>query len=466
MKSRYQILFIALSLLASCRDLETIEEENPEPISNPDTIITDPDSTVYADWTIETHTNGVDPDYSILFGEANLYRFDIVIDASNWSSMQSNLSSILQSSGGRPGGTADVSEDPMWVDCSIFFEEKEWYHVGVRYKGNSSLQSAYQSGNDKLSFKLDFDEFEDNYPDIANQRFYGFKQLNLNNNFNDASLMREKVGADLFRDFGLVSAHTNFCEVYVDYGSGPQYYGVYTIVEEVDDTVLDDQFGDDSGNLYKPDGDAASFASGTYDEGEFEKKNNDEAADYTDVRALYDLMQSSLRTSDEEAWKASLESVLDVDTFLKWLAANTVFQNWDTYGNMTHNFFLYNNPENNLLTWIPWDNNESLGDDKRSCLSFTFSEVRSSWPLIYYLNQVDSYKAIYETYLAQFTEEVFNSGRMTTIYESYEELLRESAYAEVNGRTYISYDQAFDNEVNELKSHVSTRVAAVNSYLY
>ncbi|PKL59193.1 MAG: hypothetical protein CVV33_09090, partial [Methanomicrobiales archaeon HGW-Methanomicrobiales-4] len=37
-----------------------------------------------------------------------------------------------------------------------------------------------------------------------------------------------------------------------------------------------------------------------------------------------------------------------------------VIQNWDTYGSMAHNFYLYTNPENGLITWIPWDNNMAL----------------------------------------------------------------------------------------------------------
>jgi spore coat protein CotH len=114
-----------------------------------------------------------------------------------------------------------------------------------------------------LSFKLDFDEFEDEYPEINNQRFYGFKQLNLKNNYNDESEMREVVANELFRDFGLVGAHSSFYAVYLNVdGSGDEsndiYYGLYTLVEEVDDTVIETQYYDnDDGNLYKPEDDAA-----------------------------------------------------------------------------------------------------------------------------------------------------------------------------------------------------------------
>lgn len=278
--------------------------------------------------------------------------------------------------------------------------------------------------------------------------------------------MREKVGADLFRQFGLAASQTAFCVVYLDHGDGSQYYGVYTLVEEVDDTVIDTQFADGSGNLYKPDGDAASFASGTYDTDEMELKTNEETADYSDVRALYDAINSSSRTSDVEAWKASVEGVFDVDNFLKWLAANTVIQNWDTYGNMTHNYYLYNNPENSLLTWIPWDNNEAFQDGKQSgALSLAMSEVSSNWPLIKYLMDQDDYQAIYEGYLLQFVDEVFEPSVMIDTYADYYDMLKEYAYAEQSGYTYIYSDSYFDSAVSYLKSHVQSRNDAVNSYL-
>lgn len=351
MKHRNHIILYAILvsiMVTGCRKaeniIEGIEYEN------------------YEDWTESTHGNQADPNYDIVFEQNTVLRFDIEISSTNWSIMQSDLSENINSGG--PGGNNLTDFDPVWVPCSFNFNGTEWYNVGIRYKGNSSLQSAYLSGNNKLSFKLDFDEFEDDYPDLADQRFYGFKQLNLNNNFDDESLMRDKVATDLFRKFGLVAAQTTFCIVYVDHGSGPQYYGVYTLVEEVDDTVLESQFDSDEGNLYKPDGDAASFAQGTFDESELEKKNNEDLADYSDIENLYNIINSSDRINDTELWKTNLNNIFNVDGFMQWLAANTVMQNWDTYGIMTHNYYLYNNPENSLLTWIPWDNNEALQDGK------------------------------------------------------------------------------------------------------
>ncbi|PKQ62299.1 hypothetical protein BZG02_13380 [Labilibaculum filiforme] len=463
MKLKYiYLLALLIGITLACRDDDSIETTNNDDEEDTEVIV---DTETYPDWTDATHSKNADLDYSIVFNQNEVLRFDIKIDSDDWSDMQSDISSNLGSSS-RPGQTSTSDFDPIWVPCSFNFNDTEWYHVGIRYKGNSSLQSAYQSGNKKLSFKLDFDEFEDDYPSIKNQRFYGFKQLNLNNNFDDSSLMREKVATDLFRQFGLAAAKTTFCVVYVDNGSGSKYYGVYTLVEEVDDTVLSTQFADGSGNLYKPDGDAASFANNTYDKDEMEKKTNEEEADYSDVKSLYTIINSSDRTSNTAAWKTSLESVFNVDGFLKWLAANTVIQNWDTYGNMTHNYYLYNDPSTSQLTWIPWDNNEALQYGKLSgSLSLSLNEVSSSWPLIRYLINDDEYKQVYEDYLLQFVNEVLIPANMSETYSTYYNLLKDYAYAEQSGYTYISYDSEFDQAVETLKTHAQTRYEAVINYL-
>jgi len=153
-----------------------------------------------------------------------------------------------------------------------------------------------------------------------------------------------------------------------------------------------------------------------------------------------------------------------VDDFLQWLAANTAMQNWDTYGVMTHNYYLYNNPDNGLLTWIPWDNNEALQNGK-GALSLSLDEVRSNWPLIRYLMDVPEYKAQYQEYLLSFVEEAFAPEKMIALYSQYYDLLKEYAYAEASPYTFISYDAAFDAAVEQLKNHVQARHDAVISHL-
>ncbi len=467
----FALLFILFAMLA-CRNEDYIYEDTRDN-DDDEYDVTQVDEDLYPDWSEETHSNAAEPNYDVVFAQGEVLRIDITIQPSDWSAMWSDLSSNLSSSssgfGGMMGGNntmiTDLDFTPIWAPCTITFNDTDWYNVGVRFKGNSSLSTTYSSGNEKLSLKLDFDQYEDDYPELKNQRFYGFKQLNLNNNYEDESLMREKVGADLFRAFGLASAQTAFCTVYINYGSGVVYFGVYTLVEEVDDTVLDSQFSDGSGNLYKPEEDASTFKSGTYDESEFNLKTNTESPDYSDVEALYTALHDSKRSSDNEAWQEGVESVFNVDVFLKWLAANAVIQNWDTYGNMGHNYYLYNNPEDGKLTWIPWDNNEAFQEGDDSIEINEMASVTSAWPLISYLYDVDDYIDTYKGYLQQFVDEVFIVSDMQALYAQYYDLLVDYAYAEGSGRTFISPDSEFDSAVSTLKSHVQTRVTKVNNYL-
>ena len=153
--------------------------------------------------------------------------------------------------------------------------------------------------------------------------------------------------------------------------------------------------------------------------------------------------------------------------FLKYLAVNTVIQNWDTYGRMTHNYFLYNDPDTSKLTWIPWDNNESLQFGKMGgSLPFDFSGLNSSeWPLIGYLYQDNVYKAQYDTYVQEVVDGAFNTDTMQSLYSSYSALIQEYATSEVDGYTFLNNSSEFQTAVNELNSHVAERGTAVFDYL-
>lgn len=439
--------------------------------SEDDSVVIDDLDFIPTDWTTETHSKEAEPNFDEVFDNAQVKRFDFVISEENWEAMLNDMTDIYgtfgRSSSG-PGGTSSFSdEDPIFVPGDVYYNGKQWYKVGLRFKGNSSLQSAWQSGVLKLAFKMDFDEYEDDYPQIDNQRFYGFKKFSLKNNYDDSSFLREKVAAEVFENSGLAVSNTAFYTLYVDHGNGPQYFGLYTLVEEVDNTVIDTQFSSDDGNLYKPEDYGASFAYGTFNEDGFEKKTNEDEADWSDIQNLFTALHASTRTSDAETWRANLESVFDVDTFLNYLAVNTVIQNWDTYGRMEHNYYLYNNPDNGLLTWIPWDNNEALQDGKQGgSLNLDFSDVSSStWPLIGYLYQDEVYKAKYNAYVLAVIDGPFETGYIQGVYDTYATLVEPYATSEVSGYSFLNNSSSFYSAISTLKAHASSRTSAAQNYL-
>lgn len=446
---------------------DEIVETPEEPVESYVETYSDTDFTA-TDWTEATHTKDVDPNLVEVFDDSQVKRLDFVVTEARWQSMLDDMTAVYGEFGQAAGnGLIETDEDPIFVPAEVFYNGTQWYRVGIRFKGNSSLQGSWRSGILKMAFKLDFDEFEDQYPQIDNQRFYGFKKFSLKNNFDDESLMREKVAADVFKNAGLAVSHTAFYTLYIDYGNGPEYFGLYTLVEEVDGTVLDTQFTNDDGNLYKPEDDGATFALGSFNQENFEKKTNEDDEDWSDILALFDALHDDSFSSAPATWRANLESVFDVDGFIKYMAVNGIIQNWDTYGRMSHNYYLYNNPETNLLTWIPWDNNEALQDGKQGgALALDFSDLNAdSWPLIGKIYADDVYKARYDELLLEVVSDAFETNTIQALYDQYSALIEPYATTEVTGYSFLESSNDFFQAVNQLNDHAEDRSDAVTNYL-
>ncbi len=398
------------------------------------------------------------------------------------------------------GGMMGPAAKPMWVAATIRCNGRTWNKVGVRFKGNSSLRSAWTSGTDKIPFKLDFEQWEDAFPAIKNQRYHGFKQLSLSTNWNDGTSMRDAITYDLMRDSGFAAAHTGFYDVFLDRGDGKVSLGLYTAIEVIDDTVVKQHFGGDKGNIYEADGPAASLALGTADriKTSFQKENNQEAADWGDIEGLYTVLHDPRRTTDPVAWRQALEARFDVPTFLRWLAVSAVIQHWDTYGGMTHNFYLYQNPATNRLTWISWDHNLVLGamggpggpgmppppngvfpappsngmdfpappgglppfpggPGGRGLGALDRKDVGANWPLIRFLLDDPTYYAAYVGYLGETVNGPFQPAAMQAKYERLGRLLAPYA-AKQNDTGYQAAVQSLIQVTNE-------RVQAVRTFL-
>ena len=102
--------------------------------------------------------------------------------------------------GGDRGLGGFPTQNPVYVTATVSFDGLTWENVGVRFKGNSSLRAAWSSNSDRFPMRLDFDEFEEDHPEIKNKRFYGFKQLSLSTNLGDATHMRETLFYDLLEE--------------------------------------------------------------------------------------------------------------------------------------------------------------------------------------------------------------------------------------------------------------------------
>ena len=311
------------------------------------------------------------------------------------------------------GLTNMLAHEPIYVPADLKTGSKTWWKVGLRFKGNSSLIGTWSSGSKKLPLHLDVDQFEELYPEIKNQRVWGFQKLSFNNAYSDSSLLRERLASDIFRDFGVPTPRESFVKVLLKHGATTDTLGVYTMVEIPDKPFLKTVFGNSSGNLYKPEGTGARFA--TLIDSTFLRDAND----ISDVRSMVYALHAS--RTDTVAWRAGLEKTFDMDGYLKWLATNTLVRNWDAYGQMAHNFYLYGH--DGQLHWITWDVGLSFQNSNQMASSVWLQAVDSTWPLIHMVLRDSKYRSAYRADLEQLLSKGFTEADVSAKLDAWTALL-------------------------------------------
>ena len=442
---------------------------SPEPTVDPstDTPSDDPvysalcDTVVAQDRSSDSHDKGADLDYDLVFDDAAVRRIDIVICPDDFAFIEDEVEG-LYGGGGRPG---QATADPSYVPAHVVYEGRSWPMVGMRYKGNSSLRDAVRSGNGKKPFRLHFDKFEDEVPEVDDQRFWGFKELKFGSAFKDESLIRDKLTSDTYRDAGIPAAKGAFVRVHVDVGDGPVYWGLYTMFEDPSNSLLDDWFGSDDGNCYKPEGVGAALD--VWDQESMQKCSNEDAEDYRDVQELVRVLGSE---QSGDAWRAELRQVLAADDYMATLAMGGLVKNWDVYGVMTHNYYLYADPGNgDRLTWIPWDFNEAYRTDGvRTPLSIELDEVDDRWPLIRRTMDDPELRTVYHEALQQQLDGPFDRDVQRERAQRYHDLVAPwvvGEHGEQPGYTYLAGDAPFEGSVDDLMDQVDAARAEAEAAL-
>lgn len=126
---------------------------------------------------------------------------------------------------------------------------------------------------------------------------------------------------------------------------------------------------------------------------------------------------------------------------------------------MPHNYYLYNNPATSLLTWIPWDNNESLQEGKQGgAHDLGFSALSSiEWPLIGIVYADDVYRARYNVLLSEVMADAFETASVQATYDSHAALIGPYVTSELAGYCFLNNSSDFAAEISTRKVHASER---------
>ena len=140
-------------------------------------------------------------------------------------------------------GFIESCENEEYSLCTVVIDNEAYKKVGIRAKGNTSLSSVSAYGNGRYSFKVEFDRY------IDNKTYYGLDKLSLNNIIQDNTYMKDYLSYQMMSYFGVDSPLCSYVYITVN----GEDWGFYLAVEGVEDSFLERNYGDDYGELYKPD---------------------------------------------------------------------------------------------------------------------------------------------------------------------------------------------------------------------
>jgi hypothetical protein len=333
---------------------------------------------------------------------------------------------------------ADPADDrriPAARDGGILFSTTAF---SLKNSGNRTLRAP------KRSWRITLAAGPDN-------RLAGMIRINLKAMYNDPSQMREALAWRLFGKADIPAPRHTYAKLAFD----TTYRGLFSVIEHVDKRFLRDHFGENHlGNLYKtgcrdigcatlayrtgPDGDDTGrqyFVPGPAERTYRLKtnKNNPEANTYDDlacfIRTINGIrLPGGEERFDTDAFRESVDGIMNVNAFLRWAAVNMLLGSWDNYYATPSNYYLYNSGRKGAAKdfvsspyfhFIPWDYDNCLGIDY-SGTRWQYADILN-WPgkvnrhtpnipLVRNLLRNRDYRQYYMDYIEYMLDTEFNPG--------------------------------------------------------
>ena len=292
---------------------------------------------------------------SLLFDDTALHTIDIRMPSEQWESF------------------CETASDKEYFEADVVIDGETVSNVGVRTKGNSTLDTGIKGGKHRFSFVIEFDHYQ------KGRSYHGLDKICLNNMVLDSSHMKDFVSYHAFAEMGVPAPLSSYCWLSVN---DNEQLGVFLIVEGVEDAFLYRVFNssDDFIKRYKPD---STGNRRTKEDEEQTTQTRGAGANSDDVYLRYidddpesypilfgTGAKSKLNDEDKTRMIESLrklgacedlDEVLDIEEVLGYWVVQSYLNNTDTMvGNTTsHNYWVLE--EDGMLRMVSWDNDSTFG---------------------------------------------------------------------------------------------------------
>lgn len=416
-----------------------------------------------------------------LFDTSKPIEINIMIEDDRWNDILQNAAS------------------KKWQKCDVSVNGRAFYNVAIRTKGDNSLEEiVHNPDSNRYSFKIEFDKYSEG------QKCFGLDKLCLNNNFGDPSNMKEALIYDMFQFMNAETPLYNFAKISVN----GKYWGQYLALEAVEDSFLARNYGNKKGSLYKPGSSSeewegfgtdmeewenweenensemdAQFDSEQFEE-DFGGSLNYSSDNLSDYQIIFDGAKTKVSEADKKRvveaikninQKNNLESYMDIDNILKYMAVQNFSVNYDSLlGDGGHNYYLYES--NGKLSLIPWDYNLSFGAYEPDIMlatnpnGFSASEIINksiddSWLPTTFFNGIlenEEYLKRYHEYYQKLIDEYVLGSGFENFYKRTRKLT--DSYVETDPNALYDY-KTYDSAAKMLHQVVLLRGQSVKGQL-
>lgn len=430
-------------------------------------------------------------------GRYNAYFLDTELQTVSIDIDQDNLNYLLQ----------NADQEPYVMTTSVTIGDTTLGWCGLRTKGNYTLWHAYADnpGSDRFSFTVNFGKYITKADYGEKQNFYGCEKISFNNFFFDKSMMKEFFALKLMDEMGLPTPQYGLAKLYIN----GDYYGVYFMVEALDETILEQHWNLDSKQisdyLVKPTGTKLQYNDVAKNQAclwEYDEET------YQDVEAMLPTVMEWVRRLNKLSngtdfngnaidinggeYLELLEKVLDLDEVVKYFAVASWLCQTDNMFVNQQNFGLYIS-EAGVATLLPWDYDLSFGCyypstaeatanypldvmyqlDRRRNTDEKAASTRlyAQYPLFNVIYQNDALMEQYHGYMAECSQiaalggtvastgKTYDPGYFNSYIEAMEEVLLEAASEELADNVYYMNGISQPKDVEEALPNLAKIIA-------
>jgi len=244
---------------------------------------------------------------------------------------------------------ADFWHTDVDVPAVLTVDGRSYADVGVHFRGTSSFMMVPAGYKRSLNLALDYRHQE--------QRLLGYPALHLLNSSTDPTFLRTVLFLTIARSY-LPAPRANHVRLVINGES----WGIYVNAQPFNRAFVTEWFGTDKGARWKVPGSPGGRGGLDYLGDDVDRyRQLYELKSKENPRAWADLMGlcKTLAGTPPERLESALESRLDIDGALRFLALDVALINGDGYWTRASDYDLYQDPRGRFHL-VPYDANETF----------------------------------------------------------------------------------------------------------